>query len=901
MYAPHASEARHRGHAYARMVALALPVLVGTGGTVWLTLALADGNTRFIGDAPVAGAAVAMVVGFAAYHMVRIAWQRHAAADGTPCRSGGWLGVGAATIALTGVAIPVAWLLKTPACDVGDVVAVGLTLSSAAFLPGLLLMPGAATSVVTRVRRALDGASVGMSVMFTCWVLLIAPKGRVDSTAFWAAIVTCCMLAIAVIVGLRPAADRRAASLCAGGVCGAVLGLSGLGFSIQSHLLVGFPSAFGALLIGSTALMWSGAKRTPVVEETQSPDASMLAIHPVLNAPAAIAVVVALHRLLTGGEFDRASIVLGVLTGAVVALRETLAARDVAHSARHVAEREAQYRTLIAGSADVIMVLGSDLTVRWQSAAAARQFGLSDQEVVGRHFQSMVHPEDAVFVAERLADVRVGYGGATGDAPVLVEARLRDGFGRWRETETAITDQRAAPEVSGLVVHIRDIGERKEMERTLHRMAYADALTGLANRRQMLTSIVAKRCAPRVSGSLLLVELDGFNAVNDVRGYDIGDAVLIEVARRLRAGAAPGDLPARLSGDEFAVVTESAAVQAYALATRLLTMLAEPIQLPGVTVHLSASIGMTDIAGAVNGDDVLRRADLALRRAKLMGRGRVEWYDAAVEEAIARRMNLEQDLPEALSRGEFDLIYQPILDLVHGRPFAVEALLRWRHPVLGTLLPADVIPVAEDLGLISDIGQWVLRQASRQLATWLREGRDLSMAVNVSPHQLAGTELAAEVGSVIGLHELPAERLVLELAEAGLHGAELDGGTELEDRVGELRALGVRTALDEFGSGADSLTHLRNLPIDIVKIGRSYFEEAQPGRSSVGRSVPLIDVMVGLGRRLGIDVVAQGLEAPADLDIVRAAGCRMGQGHLFARPQPAERTEAYLDAFPVRR
>jgi EAL domain-containing protein (putative c-di-GMP-specific phosphodiesterase class I) len=309
---------------------------------------------------------------------------------------------------------------------------------------------------------------------------------------------------------------------------------------------------------------------------------------------------------------------------------------------------------------------------------------------------------------------------------------------------------------------------------------------------------------------------------------------------------------------------------------------------------------MADLAGGANGDDVLRRADLALRRAKQLGRGRVEWYDAAVEEAIVRRMTLEQDLPDALSRGELDLIYQPIMDLVQQRPLAVEALLRWRHRVLGTLLPADVIPVAEDLGLISDIGQWVLQQASRQLATWLHDGRDLSMAVNVSPYQLPGPELATEVGSVLAAHNLPADRLILELAENGLCCTGLDYGAGLEDQVGALRSLGVRTALDEFGAGADSLTHLRKLPIDMVKIGRSYFDDGQSGRVTVGQSVPLIDVMVGLGRRLGIDVVAQGLEAPAHLAVVKGAGCRLGQGHLFARPQPVERTEAYLDGFRLR-
>jgi EAL domain-containing protein (putative c-di-GMP-specific phosphodiesterase class I) len=285
-------------------------------------------------------------------------------------------------------------------------------------------------------------------------------------------------------------------------------------------------------------------------------------------------------------------------------------------------------------------------------------------------------------------------------------------------------------------------------------------------------------------------------------------------------------------------------------------------------------------------------------------------------------MTLEQELPGALDRGELDLIYQPILDLVVTRPLAVEALLRWRHPRLGTLLPADVIPVAEDLDLISTIGGWVLSQATRQLAGWLREGRDLSIAVNVSPKQFE-SGLTDEVGQALTRYGVPAERLVLEVAEWGLT-SEL---AAVADCLGELRGRGVRTALDDFGTAAESLTHLRQLPMDMVKIGRSFFEgdaagttrpaqpalpgvAAPPGRSGVGANVgapagqrgrtPIIDVMVGLSRRLGLDVVAQGLEAPEHLQVVRGAGCRMGQGHLFARPQPAERIEAYLDRFPNR-
>ncbi len=889
MSAPHVSAAPRRLAILARSAAAAAPVLVAA--------IFAAALTGWRSDLPSAALVVVVVNAVYAVRLILLAWRAHKGGSGA-CRSAGLLGLGTIAVALTAATTALTFVLGVSGVAIAYLIAAGFGLAAAAFLPALLLMPGAALSLVARARRALDGVSVGICLLFTAWLLVIAPMGRIESLGFWLAVLSCSVLALAVITGLRSSVARRTAIMCSAGVCAAVIGLDGLAYVVANEHIVGWPSVFALSLAAAPVLAWEGARRTPAPDEAAQAavvDNSTLAGYPVLAVPAAAAIVVALHRLVSGQDFDRPSVVLGIIGIAVVALRESLAALDVSRYARRVVEQEAQFRSLVAGSTDVIMVLDQDLIVRWQSTAAARQFGLSDQEVVGRHFQSMVHPEDAVIVADRLADVRAGYGsGADGDRPALIEARLRDGFGKWRETESSVSDQRDVPQVAGLVVHIRDVGERKEMERALHRLSYADQLTGLANRRQLLISIVAQRGVPRPRGALVLLELDGFNAVNDVRGYDVGDAVLVEVARRLRAGTADTDLPARLSGDEFAVVTEASPVQAYALATRLLTMLAEPIQLPGgVVVHLTASIGMTDLAGGSSGDDVLRRADLALRRAKHLGRGRVEFYDEAAEDELVRRMTLEQELPGALKRGELDLIYQPILDLEAPHPLGVEALLRWRHPRLGTLLPADVIPVAEDLGLISEIGCSVLNKAGRQLGEWLRDGRDLSMAVNVSPRQLDGPDFVAQVAAALEEHKLPPERLVLELAERGV-GADTSC---IQDRLTEMRALGVRTALDEFGTGPESLTHLRRLPMDMVKIGRSFFDVTS---ESAGLSVPIIDVMVGLGRRLGIDVVAQGLEAPAHLDVVRGAGCRLGQGHLFARPQPAEHIEAYLDGFRAR-
>jgi diguanylate cyclase (GGDEF)-like protein/PAS domain S-box-containing protein len=835
-------------------------------------------------DLPTVLTAVAVICGGVAVRMLVLAYTRHTA--GRTCRSTGLLGLGLLVIAAT-CAVAAAAEAYRFSLMVG-----GLVAANALFIPAQLQMPGFATGFVNRARHVLDGMSVGICLLFACWVLVIAPRGRIESPGFWIAVLAACTLSMPVVTALRASVARHAVLACSAAVAATVIGLSGLVVCVARSITTGWPLFFGAIMVVAPVLALYGSLLAPAIEAPAPTEMRPVGPgYPILIIPAATAVAVAVHRLIVGDSFDRPALLLGMIGVGAVAVRESLAARDAARYARRVVQQDAQFRSLIAGSSDVIMVLDADLIVRWQSAAAARQFGLSDQEVVGRHFQSMVHPDDAVYVADRLAGVCAG---DSRESPALIEARLRDGFGQWRETESSAADQRAVPEVAGIVVHVRDVSERKEMERAMHRLAFADQLTGLANRRQMLLSIVAARSAPRVRGALLLIELDGFNAVNDVRGYDTGDAVLVEVARRLKAGTAETDLPARLGGDEFAVVTDTSAVHAYALATRLLMMLAEPIVLPSVTVYLTASIGMADLAGGSNVDDVLRRADLALRQAKRLGRGRVEWYDAEVEEAMLRRMTLEQDLPGALERGELDLIYQPIIDLVESRPRAVEALLRWRHPRLGTLLPADVIPVAQDVGLSHEIGGWVLHQSGRQLAGWLNEGRDLSMAVNVSPDQLESSRLAEDIGTMLDVHELPADRLVLEVAEPGLG----PDPARIEDQLMQVRSLGVRTALDDFGTGPESLTHLRSLPMDMVKIGRTFYDES-PARP--GMSVPIIEVMVGLGRRLGLEVVAQGLEAAAHLDVVRAAGCRLGQGHLLARPQPAERTEAYLDGFPPRK
>ena len=469
---------------------------------------------RLAGELVVGGAIAAGTNGFCALRLMLVAAKRHFGKDKSVGRydSAGFFGVG---LFATCVAAASMGILSSGGVDerAERFGLAGMGLACCAYVPGLLMLPGSAPSTVARLRRGLDGLGVGVCLLFVAWVLVIAPRGAIGGFGFWVSLLLCCTMSVAVVAGLRSAKKRSGGLACAGGAAASTVALAGLTLTVADEGTAMLAAASLSLLTLAPIIAWVGVRSTDRSDDTVPVEGeATFAGYPVLAIAAAAAMAVAVHRILAGVEFDRASVTLGVGAMAVVALRETLAAFDVSRYARRVVEQETQFRSLVAGSTDVIMVLDGDLVVRWQSPAAARQLGLSDQEVVGRHFHSMVHPGDAVVVADRLSSVRARVGSISDrDRPWLIEARLRDGFGRWRETESSISDQRDVAQVGGLVVHIRDVSERKQMERTLHRLAYADQLTGLANRRQAMLAIVAQLSSPRVRGAVLLVELHGFD------------------------------------------------------------------------------------------------------------------------------------------------------------------------------------------------------------------------------------------------------------------------------------------------------------------------------------------------------------------------------------------------------
>ncbi|WP_233558731.1 GGDEF domain-containing phosphodiesterase [Micromonospora radicis] len=398
--------------------------------------------------------------------------------------------------------------------------------------------------------------------------------------------------------------------------------------------------------------------------------------------------------------------------------------------------------------------------------------------------------------------------------------------------------------------------------------------------RAALLRVLATRPEP-ATGALLVVDLH----LAELPGVAVRDDVAAEAVRRARVVTADGDAVVDLTGGGLAVVTTAGPLLAYALGTRLLAALDQPYEVSGAVLRSRASVGLAELAHG-RPEDVLRQADLARRRAAQLGRERVEWYDAYLEEQLVRRLDLERELPGAVARGELDLVYQPVLALADRSPVGTEALLRWRSPVLGTVFPAELLPVAEDLDIVGELGAWVLDRACRQVAEWSVGGRRLWMAVNVSTRELVSADFVPRTAAVLDAYGVGPDQLVVEVAEPRL-GGEL---STVVARLAGLRSMGIRTALDDFRAEHASLAQLRRLPIDLLKVG--------PEAAGAGRNGPLLDVVVTVADRLGLEVVAEELESAHQVDGAYRAGCRYGQGYELARPATAERVEAYFEEFP---
>jgi diguanylate cyclase (GGDEF)-like protein len=440
-----------------------------------------------------------------------------------------------------------------------------------------------------------------------------------------------------------------------------------------------------------------------------------------------------------------------------------------------------------------------------------------------------------------------------------------------------------------------DITRRKQVEARLVHDTLHDALTGLPNRHlfgDRLAQVLRSARRTNATYAVACIDLDRFQRVNDGLGHDVGDELMASVAARLTRAVRASDTVARLHGDEFGLLLADASDTTSVLRTveRLLQVLRAPHVIAGRRIVIDASIGVA--FGGSRYDSwqaLLRDADTALARAKAAGSGGFEVFDAAMHQAAVQRMHTEIELRHALERAQLVLHYQPIASLSSGSTVGFEALVRWQHPVRGEIGPAEFIPIAEDTGIVGQLGAWVLRQACRDLAAWRRAtGLDLFVSVNLSPRQLHDRGLAAEIAAALGAAELDPSALKLEVTESALV-TDLAGAAAV---LGALRDIGVGLALDDFGTGYSSLRHLQRLPFTELKIDRSFV--AGIGESERDRA--LIAAIVGMARSLGMDVVAEGIETPAQLEAVVALQCRLAQGYLISRPLPATRATDLLAA-----
>jgi diguanylate cyclase (GGDEF)-like protein/PAS domain S-box-containing protein len=552
-------------------------------------------------------------------------------------------------------------------------------------------------------------------------------------------------------------------------------------------------------------------------------------------------------------------------------------------------DSEDRFRSLVQHSTDTTLVIGGDRLISYASPATQSLLGLEPEAVLGREASELIHPDDVERVVLQMSSLVRAHAVAEG-----IEVRLAHVDGTWRTVEAVLTDLRERPSVGGFVANLRDITERKEAEELLAHRAVHDPLTGLANRTLILDRAeqMLVRCRrTQEPVAALFIDLDNFKEVNDTLGHEAGDKLLRAIAGRFSVTVRASDTVGRLGGDEFVVLAEGMSLAAgpELLAERFRDVLREPFLLDGLngTLSITASIGIAE-GDRDAGEDLLRDADIALYRAKAMGKDCAALFAPEMQSAVIDRLGLKMDLQSALANEEFHLLYQPLFDLDTMHVYGVEALLRWHHPERGIVGPNEFIPMLEETGLITDVGRWVLDTACRQAAEWHSLGHRLSMSVNVSMRQLDSAALVDHVREALAGSRLPPDALLLEITETAL----VHDTDAAIARLTALKRLGVSIAIDDFGTGYSSLGYLRQFPVDALKIDRSFIN----GMADSPESTVLIHTMVALAHALGLGTVAEGIEESSQLETLRDQGCERGQGYLVSRPvEPAAILEL-LDA-----
>ncbi|MQY03141.1 putative bifunctional diguanylate cyclase/phosphodiesterase [Actinomadura macrotermitis] len=633
-----------------------------------------------------------------------------------------------------------------------------------------------------------------------------------------------------------------------------------------------------------------------------------------LAAVAAAAALFVAGRSLTGshGLEPVVSVVAGSAAFVLLArLAGLLYENDRLRRAVHTGEDH--FRALSESINDAVLICDLDAVVQYVSQGALRTYRYAADELLGRPLPEIIHPEDLPRVRGAFAEFLKGEQEEGAAAALKVACRVRAADGTWLPTESTVSRYTGTGEAPGrLLITTRDLSEQAALQRQVAHLTFHDGLTGLPNRAyfEERTREVLSRQGSGCRVAVLFADLDGFTAVNDSAGHAAGDQVLAQAARRLRATVQADDTVARWGGDEFAVLLQlpdegpGDSQLAVEVAERLLRALsADPYRVGSKGIVLTASVGIAFVADAApegarssseagrrlrrTAADLIRNGDLAMARAKELGGGRVEVFAPHMHADVVRRLELGSDLQRALAEERFAVEFQPVVELATSRVTGVEALVRWYRDG-EAVPPEEFIAPAEESGLMIPLGDWVLRQACAEVARWRGDSWDVGLSVNFTARQIAAPSFVESVAAALADTGLPPHALTLEVREEVLVE---DAGQNVA-RLSALRELGVRLAIDDFGTGYASLAYLGQLPVDVIKLDPSFVA----GLGADETLTLLTRTIVRLGRDLGLTVVAEGIERPEQLRLLREMGCPRGQGFLVARPMAAGRAESLVRA-----
>lgn len=567
---------------------------------------------------------------------------------------------------------------------------------------------------------------------------------------------------------------------------------------------------------------------------------------------------------------------IGLLFQVADSIGHAMAHRQVA---REFHSTEARYRVLTDHTADVISLHDAQGTFTYCSPAAYASFGYRPAELIGTHPDQLIHPDD-------LPDILIrGKVHDTGAITTVYRIKHKDGYDLWVESSARAVCDPQTGAIREIVAVTRDIDARKSYEAKIEQLAYYDPLTGLANRRYLYDRMhrtLNGAGRPGTATALLYLDLDRFKNVNDTLGHDAGDELLVQVTGRLREQLVAGATLARLGGDEFAVLLPDLEDHAPAvdLARRIVEQIRMPFTIRSHNIHLGVSIGIA-LARQNNQrpEDLLKHADIAMYQAKIEGDS-YRFYEPSLNPHLQQRLRIEEDLRGAISADALVLHYQPIFDLERGEIYAVESLVRWRQPDGSLLFPEAFVPLAEETSLIHLMDRWIIRRALRQLREWDEQGWAGQISINISARTLHDGMIVDYFRACLHDEGVPAGRLIIEVTESAV----MRDLTKVQEVLQQLRKLGVRVALDDFGRGYAALYYLKQLPIDILKIDRSFTQ----GIGHDHRDEGILRAIITIGEAVGCAVVAEGVRHTEQIAWLREAGCAYGQGFGLSRPLPAE-------------